>query len=76
VSPVGTAPVRDIPIVFAFSDPIGAKMIKSLASPGGNMTGVATLVLELNVKRLQMLKEMAPEVARVGVLKKCQPCTS
>lgn len=68
VSPAGTAPIRDIPIVFAFSDPISAKMVKSLAHPGGNMTGVATLIIELNVKRLQLLKEAVPGLIRVGVL--------
>jgi putative ABC transport system substrate-binding protein len=68
VSSAGTAPIRDIPIVFAFSDPINAKMVKSLARPGGNMTGVATLIIELNVKRLQLLKEALPELTRVGVL--------
>jgi len=68
LSPAGTAPIRDIPIVFVFSDPISAQMVKSLAHPGGSMTGVATLIIELNAKRLQLLKEAVPGLTRVGVL--------
>lgn len=69
IAPTGVTPIRDIPIVFvAVSDPIAAKMVDSLAKPGGNMTGVSYLGVELNVKRLQLLKEALPNVARVGVL--------
>src|SRR5262250_2511668 len=69
VAPNGPAPIRGIPIVFvAVSDPVGAKMVASLVKPGGNMTGVSYLGIELNVKRLELLKEAMPKVTSVGVL--------
>jgi putative ABC transport system substrate-binding protein len=69
VAPNGSAPIRGIPIVFvAVSDPVSAKMVVSLAKPGGNMTGASYLGVELNVKRLQLLKEAVPRIGRVGVL--------
>ena len=67
-SPAGSAPIRGIPIVFMFSDPVGAKMVQSLAHPGGNMTGFAFRGQELDAKRLQLLKETIPALTRVGVL--------
>ena len=55
-----------IPIVFyGAGDPIGLGLVKSFARPGGNITGVAELDLELDSKRLEILKEMLPEVSRV-----------
>lgn len=63
------SPIRGIPIVFAgVSDPIAAGMIQSLARPGGTMTGITYLGIELNPKRLQLLKETLPAVTRVGAL--------
>ena len=66
--PSGLAPIRGIPIVFFYSDPVAAGLVTSLARPGGDMTGLAYQGIELNVKRLQMLKESFPKLARVGVL--------
>jgi putative tryptophan/tyrosine transport system substrate-binding protein len=67
--PSGIAPVRDIPIVFvSVSDPVAAGMAVTLARPGGNMTGLSYLGVELNAKRLELLKEAVPQAARVGVL--------
>jgi putative tryptophan/tyrosine transport system substrate-binding protein len=58
-----------VPIVFSFSgDPIQAGFVKSLARPGGNMTGITWLAFELVGKRLELLKEAAPRVSRVAVL--------
>ena len=58
-----------VPIVFGFSgDPVEAGLIKSLARPGGNMTGVTMLAFELVGKRLEFLKQAAPKVSRVSVL--------
>src|SRR5262249_24580853 len=58
-----------IPIVaVAISDPVGQGLVASLARPGGNVTGLATLFPELAVKRLGLLKEALPRVARVAVL--------
>ncbi len=55
-----------IPIVFyGAGDPIGLRLIQSFARPGGNITGVTDLDLELDSKRLEMLKEMVPGLKRV-----------
>ena len=58
-----------IPIVMATAaDPVGAGLVASLAQPGGNVTGLATLSPELNTKRLEILKDAVPGLARVGLL--------
>jgi len=60
---------REIPVVFCLAeDPVGIGLVKSLARPGGNLTGLSTVNAELEPKRLQILKEVAPAVSRVGVL--------
>src|SRR5215510_2780576 len=59
-----------IPMVMATSpDPVGAGLIASLARPGGNVTGNASLVPELNSKRLEILKDAIPSLSRVGFLR-------
>jgi putative tryptophan/tyrosine transport system substrate-binding protein len=63
------ATTTTIPIVMAFSDdPVRAGFVKSLARPGGNITGVVLLGSELGAKRLELIKAAFPEVARVAVL--------
>jgi putative ABC transport system substrate-binding protein len=57
-----------IPIVMLATDPLGAGLIGSLARPGGNITGIATLESELGAKRLEYFKEAFPTVARVAAL--------
>ena len=58
-----------IPIVVGTSaDPIGAGLIASLARPGGNVTGMSNMGSELAGKRLQMLRELLPNVRRIAVL--------
>ncbi len=58
-----------IPIVMATStDPVGAGLVASLARPGGNVTGFSSLG-ELNTKRLEILKDAVPKLARVGLLR-------
>ncbi len=58
-----------IPIVFAVvGDPLGDKLVASLARPGGNITGLTTIAGELIGKQLELLKETAPQVSRVAVL--------
>ena len=58
-----------IPIVFArIGDPVGFGFVRSLARPGGNLTGVSVLTVELGAKRLELLREAVPGVTRVGVL--------
>jgi putative tryptophan/tyrosine transport system substrate-binding protein len=60
---------RSVPIVtLALGDPLGIGLVKSLARPGGNVTGVSFLLSELAAKRMQLLREMVPTVAHVGVL--------
>jgi ABC-type uncharacterized transport system substrate-binding protein len=57
-----------IPIVMGFdNDPVGNGFVASLAKPGGNITGLATLASEISGKRLELLKEMVPKLARVAV---------
>jgi putative ABC transport system substrate-binding protein len=59
-----------IPIVMATStDPVGQGLVASLARPGGNVTGLSSLVPELNTKRLEILKDAVPKLARVGLLR-------
>lgn len=59
---------KAIPIVAIADDPVGVGLVASLARPGGNITGLASLTPELTAKRLELLKETAPEVSRVAVL--------
>ena len=60
---------RTIPIVFlAGGDPVAAGLAKSLAHPGGNVTGVVLLITEVSAKRLQLLKEAFPAISRVASL--------
>ncbi|MDO8700468.1 MAG: ABC transporter substrate-binding protein, partial [Deltaproteobacteria bacterium] len=58
-----------MPIVFAnSSDPVGSGLVSSLARPGGNITGLSTMAPDLDGKRLELLKEAFPKVARVAFL--------
>ena len=60
-----------IPIVMATSpDPVGEGLVASLARPGGNVTGFSGLPTELNTKRLEILKDAVPKLARVGLLRR------
>jgi putative tryptophan/tyrosine transport system substrate-binding protein len=61
---------RSIPIVFAHAvDPVGAGFVDSLARPGGNATGFVLYEYGISAKWLELLKEIAPSVTRVGVLR-------
>jgi hypothetical protein len=58
-----------IPIVFSTgSDPVALGLVASLNRPGANVTGIANLVAELGPKRLQLLRELLPNAAQLGVL--------
>src|SRR5712691_4042104 len=58
-----------LPIVMAVSsDPVGDGLVASLARPGGNITGLSIMTPELTGKRLELLREVAPGLARVALL--------
>ncbi len=58
-----------IPIVMALVlDPVGSGLVESLAHPGGNVTGLSMMATELYPKRLQLLKELNPQLTKVAVL--------
>jgi putative tryptophan/tyrosine transport system substrate-binding protein len=60
---------KTIPIVMVTTqDPVATGLVDSLARPGGNITGLTRLTRDLNGKRLELLKEVVPEISRVGVL--------
>jgi putative ABC transport system substrate-binding protein len=61
---------RTVPIVFAATpDPVGAGFVESLARPGGNITGFTPYEYGIGAKWLEVLKEIAPSVARVAVVR-------
>jgi putative ABC transport system substrate-binding protein len=58
-----------IPVVFiAVPDPVGQKLVESLAHPGANVTGLSSIQFDLAAKRVEILKEALPNVRRVAVL--------
>lgn len=58
-----------VPIVFVFSaDPVLGGIADSLARPGGNMTGITVMSIELNGKRLELLREIMPGLRRVAIM--------
>ena len=59
---------RTVPIVFTAGDSVRSGLVESLGRPGGNLTGVDLLNIEINAKRLELLKEVVPLVSRVAVL--------
>src|SRR5262249_20611238 len=61
---------RTLPIVFVnVSDPVGAGYVASLARPGGNLTGFTFVEYGMSGKWLELLKEIAPRVSRVAILR-------
>ena len=61
---------RTVPIVFAqLVDPVGARAVRSLARPGGNITGFTQFEYGLSAKWLELLREIAPQISRVGIMR-------
>jgi putative ABC transport system substrate-binding protein len=58
-----------IPIVMVSADPVGLGLVASLARPGGNVTGLSYFNEVIIAKRVQLLKELVPDLSRVAVLK-------
>ena len=60
---------KGVPIIGRMvDDPVTTGLARSLARPGGNITGIYTMTEEMNPKRLDLLKEVVPSIRRVGVL--------
>jgi putative ABC transport system substrate-binding protein len=60
---------KNVPVIGRMvDDPVVDGMARSLAQPGGNVTGIYTMTEEMNPKRLALLKEAVPQIQRVGVL--------
>jgi putative tryptophan/tyrosine transport system substrate-binding protein len=58
-----------IPIVFvAVPDPVGAKLVASLAHPGGNITGLSNFARDLTGKRVELLKQITPSISRIALI--------
>ena len=56
-------------VMVSAGDPVAAGLVVSLARPAGNITGLSALATELNTKRLEVLKDAVPKLARVGLLR-------
>jgi len=68
---------RTIPVVFAqVPDPVALGMVESLSRPGGNITGFALFEYAIALKWLELLKQIAPHVTRVGILYPAEQPTS
>lgn len=64
---------KDIPVVFGFSgDPVLAGFVQSFARPGGNLTGISFLAMDLVAKRIEMLKAVMPGLKRIAILANSQ----
>jgi putative ABC transport system substrate-binding protein len=67
--PIMKRATSTIPVVFGYSgDPVEAGLVETLARPGGNLTGVTYLTLQLIGKRVELIKEMLPQAKRLAVI--------
>ncbi len=63
------AATTTIPIVSAFAgDPVKTGLVASMARPGGNLTGISDMAVELSAKRLELLKETVPKASRIAIM--------
>ena len=63
------AATTTIPVIFpGAADPVGARFVKSLSRPGGNVTGFSTMAADLGGKQIELLRAVVPRMARLGVL--------
>lgn len=63
------APPRELPVVFGTGgDPVATGIVPSLARPGGNATGVANRTNNLDIKRLELLRDLLPQVTAFGMI--------
>ena len=61
--------IAAIPIVFALAnDPVGGRLVASLAQPGGNVTGLSLQATDLGGKRLELLREIVPRLRRLAII--------
>ena len=68
-APYAKKATATIPIVFMYvPDPVGSKLVENIRRPGGNATGLSNFSLELCAKRMEYLKEIVPNLSRVGLL--------
>jgi putative ABC transport system substrate-binding protein len=68
-APYAKSATTTIPIVFLFvADPVGMKLVDSLARPGGNITGLSILATDLTAKRFELLRDIVPQLSRVALL--------
>lgn len=67
--PAAKAATTTIPIIFQTgSDPVASGLVASLSRPGGNLTGVSTMNVELTPKRLELLRELVPTATAIALL--------
>jgi putative tryptophan/tyrosine transport system substrate-binding protein len=57
-----------IPVVFVAADPVGTGLVASLAQPGGNATGLSVQMIELAAKRLEILREVVPNIRHLAIM--------
>jgi putative ABC transport system substrate-binding protein len=63
------AATTTIPIVMLSGDPVGMGLVRSLARPGGNITGFVNLAPDLSAKQVQLLVDVIPQIRRVGIVR-------
>src|SRR5260370_26324191 len=68
-APPAKAATATIPVVTLSGDPVGQGLVRSLARPGGNITGFVNLAPDLNAKQVHVFVDVIPEIRSVGILR-------